>query len=58
MKIYILVTKDKNGKQTIHMPINFGRNVRAYTSKPMAQRYAKKFNAIAYEFDTEDGVIV
>lgn len=58
MIIYILVGKDKNNKPTIKMPVSFGRSVRAYTSKSMAKNYAKKFGAIAIEFDTDKGNII
>lgn len=58
MKIYILVAKDKDGKPTINMPVQFGRALRGYTQKGRAQVYGRKFNSTVLEFDTEQGKIV
>lgn len=58
MKVYILVAKDDEGELTFNMPYNFGRNIRAYTSKARAKVYARRFNCEVVELDIETGKIL
>lgn len=56
MKIYVLVANE-NGDATFNLPI-FGRKVRAYTNKKIAQNMANKFECVAIELNLKDGEIV
>ncbi len=58
MKVYVLVTKDKDGKPTFNMPTHFGRTTRAYASKARARVYAKKFGCAVVALDLEKGKVV
>lgn len=58
MKIYILVTNDKDGNPIVNMPTLFGRTTRAYASKARARVYARKFSCSVVEIDLEKGKIV
>ncbi len=56
MKIYVLVANE-NGEATFNLP-TFGRTIRAYQNKKVAQNMAKKFKCHVIEFDLKDGTIV
>lgn len=56
MKIYVLVANDE-GYPSFDLP-SFGRKIRAYTNKKVAQNMAKKFGCHAIELNLEDGEIV
>lgn len=58
MKVYVLVTKDTEGKPTFNMPTHFGRTTRAYSSRARAKVYANKFNCNVVELDLSEGKIV
>lgn len=58
MKIYVLVSQDKDGEPTLDMPVTFGRSIRAYTSKARAKVYARKFKSYVIEVKLTDGKIV
>ena len=58
MKIYVLVTMNKDDELTTNMPVSFGRGIRAYTSKARAKVYARKFECAVVEVKVEDGKIV
>lgn len=56
MKIYVLVANE-DGESSFNLPY-FGRKIRAYTSKKLAQTMAKRFGCHAIELNLEDGEIV
>lgn len=56
MKIYVLVANE-NGEPTFNLP-TFGRTIRAYPNKKVAQNMAKKFNCNVIELDLSDGTII
>lgn len=58
MKVYVIVAQNDDGEPTFDMPVSFGRNVRAYSSKARAKVYARKFNAVVVELDLEQGEVV
>lgn len=58
MKVYVLVTKDKEGKPTFNMPTHFGRTTRAYASRARAKVYARKFDCDVVELELEEGKVV
>lgn len=58
MKVYVLVSKDKNNELTFNMPVHFGRGLRAYDSKARAKVYARKFNCKVVELDVMTGKTV
>ena len=57
MKIYVLVAQE-DGEPTFNLPVQFGRAIRAYTSKARAKVYARKFECYVIEVDLTDGKIV
>lgn len=56
MKIYVLIA-NKDGEASFDLP-HFGRTVRAYTNKKVAQNMAKKFGCHVIELDLADGEII
>lgn len=56
MKIYVLIANE-NGEATFNLP-TFGRTIRAYTNKKVAQNMAKKFSCHVVELNLGDGTIL
>lgn len=56
MIVYILVANE-DGEATFNLP-SFGRKIRAYTNKKVAQNMAKKFSCHVVEVNLENGDIV
>ncbi len=58
MKVYVLVSKDKDDEPTFNMPVTFGRGLRAYDSKPRAKVYARRFKCMVVELEVERGEVI